>query len=135
MRVLIDTNVILDVLYDREPFAADAVKVFKFCELKQIDGYISALSIQNIVYVMRKELDRKKIKQMQKTITNLFRICELKESDLIKAAGADIDDYEDAVQCMCAARIKADFIVTRNVKDYKNSKIPAVKPAELLDRL
>ncbi len=60
MKVLIDTNIILDVLYAREPFAEDASKIFKFCELKRIYGYVSALSIPNIVYVMRKEMDRKK---------------------------------------------------------------------------
>ena len=60
MKVLIDTNIILDVLYARELFAEDASKIFKCCKLKRIYGYVSALSIPNIVYVMRKEMDRKK---------------------------------------------------------------------------
>ena len=131
MKVLIDTNVILDVLYDRKPFSDDAAKVLKCCELKQIDGYVSALSIPNIVYVMRKELDGDKIRQLLDTITNIVTISDLKESDLVKAAGADFNDYEDAVQSMCASRVKADYIVTRNVKDFRNSRIPAIKPDEL----
>ena len=135
MKVLIDTDIILDVLYGREPFVEDAVKVFKCCELNQIDGYVSALSIPNIVYVMRKELDRKKISQILKMLTGIFSISGLRENDLIKAAGTDIDDYEDAVQATCAARIKADYIATRNLKDYRNSKVPAIKPSELLERL
>ena len=135
MKVLIDTNIIIDFLYAREPFAEDASKIIKFCELKQIDGYVSALSIPNIVYVMRKEMDREKIRQMLETLTNIFSIADLRESDLIKAAGAEIGDYEDAIQCICAARIKADFIVTRNLRDFKNSKVPAIKPSELLERL
>ena len=135
MKVLIDTNIVLDVLYAREPFAEDASKIFKCCELKQIDGYVSALSIPNIVYVMRKEMDRERIRQMLETLTNIFSIADLREADLMKAAGADIGDYEDAIQHACAARIKADFIVTRNLRDFKNSKIPAIKPSELLERL
>ena len=135
MKVLIDTNIILDVLYAREPYVEDASKVFKCCELKQIDGYISALSIPNIVYVMRKEIDREKIRKMLETLTNIFSISDLRETDLIKAAGTDIDDYEDAVQCVSASRIKADFIVTRNLKDFRNSRVPAIKPSELLERL
>lgn len=135
MKVLIDTNIILDVLYGREPFVEDAAKVFKCCELKQIDGNVSAMSIPNIVYVMRKEMDRNKVGQMLEMLTGIFSVADLRETDLIKAAGTDIDDYEDAVQSICAARIKADYIVTRNLKDYRNSKVPAIKPSELLERL
>ena len=135
MRVLIDTNIILDVLYGREPFADDAAKVFKCCELKQIDGFVSALSIPNIVYVMRKEMDRERIKQTLEIIKGIFSIAELRKSDLMRASEADMDDYEDAIQCVCASRIKADFIVTRNLKDFRNSRVPAIKPSELLERL
>ena len=60
MKLLIDTNVILDVLCNRPEFVYDASKVFKFCEVKKVDGYICALSIPNIVYIMRKELDSEK---------------------------------------------------------------------------
>ena len=90
--------------------------------------------IPNIVYVMRKELDRDKIRQLLETITGIFTISDLKETDLIKAAGSDIDDYEDALQCVCASRVKADHIVTRYLKDFENSSVSAISPAELLAR-
>jgi hypothetical protein len=72
---------------------------------------------------------------MLEMLTGIFSISNFRETDLIKAAGTDIDDYEDAVQAICAARIKADYIVTRNLKDCRNSKVPAIKPSELLERL
>lgn len=135
MKVLIDTNIILDVLFNRKDFVKDSLKVFKYCEAKQITGYISAISFPNIVYIMRKELDSDKIKQILTTLTSLFNVIELRESDLIKAATLKISDYEDALQASCATRAKLDYIVTRNIKDFKYSTVPAIKPSELFDRI
>ena len=135
MKILIDTNVILDVLCGRPEFVDDSLKVFKYCEANQITGCISALSIPNIVYIMRKELDNEKIKDIRNTFTSLFTIVDLRESDLIKGADLDFSDYEDALQSICASRVKANYIVTRNIKDFKNSSVPAIKPSELFDRI
>lgn len=135
MKVLIDTNVILDVLCNRAGFVEDSLKVFKYCEANQITGYISALSVPNIVYIMRKELDNGKIKEILTTLTSLFSVVDLRESDLVKATDLDFSDYEDALQSVCAVRAKVNYIVTRNIKDYKNSNVPAIKPAELFERI
>ena len=130
MKALIDTNIILDVLCDRREFVKDSEKVFKLCEVKKIDGYISALSVPNIVYIMRKELDFKKIKNVIESLSLIFTITDLKADDINKAALMDFGDYEDAIQSACAERMQMDCIVTRNVKDFANSRIPAVTPAE-----
>ena len=135
MKILIDTNVILDVLCNRTDFVEHSLKVFKYCEAGQGTGVISALSIPNIVYIMRKELDAGKIREILTTLTSIFTVADLRESDLMKAADLDFSDYEDALQSVCASRVKANFIVTRNIKDYKNSAIPAIKPAELFERI
>ena len=135
MKILIDTNVILDVLCNRQDFIEDSLKVFKYCEAQQITGYISALSIPNIVYIMRKELDNEKIKEILNTLTSIFTVVDLRENDLLKAAALDFTDYEDSLQSVCAARVKVNYIVTRNIKDFKNSKISAIKPSELFDRI
>lgn len=135
MKILIDTNVILDVLCDRKEFVDDSSKIFKLCEVKQLSGYISALSIPNIVYIMRKELDTETTRQVIEKLSLVFDIADLKGDDLKKAAALDFNDFEDAVQSQQAARIKADYIVTRNIRDYKNSRVTAVNPAELLDRI
>lgn len=135
MKILIDTNVILDVLCRRDEFLEDSLKVFRYCEAHQITGFISALSIPNIVYIMRRELDRNKIKEILTTLSAIFTVADLRETDLMKAAELDFADYEDALQSICAARLRANFIVTRNIKDFKNSPVPAIKPSELFDRI
>ncbi len=135
MKVLIDTNVILDVLCNREEFVKDSEKIFKLCEVKKISGYISALSVPNIVYIMRKELDAEKTKDLLDKLLLIFQVTDLKSEDLKKAAAMDFKDYEDALQSVCASRVKADFIITRNIKDFTNSKVTAIKPSELLERL
>jgi len=132
MRVLVDTNVILDVLCDRKDFVADSLRVFQCCEAGRLDGYISALSIPNIVYIMRRELERDKIKEVLRTLTSIFSIVELREGDLLKAAELPVADYEDAIQSVGAIRIQADYIVTRNIRDFTNSPTPAITPMDLL---
>ena len=73
MKILIDTNVILDVLCNRADFVEDAKKIFKLCEVNKVDGYISALSVPNIVYIMRKELDSEKTADILKNYPLSFR--------------------------------------------------------------
>ncbi|MBC8542171.1 MAG: type II toxin-antitoxin system VapC family toxin [Clostridia bacterium] len=135
MKVLIDTNSILDVLCSRREFLEDSVKIFKLCEIKKIDGCISALSIPNIVYIMRRELDAEKTRDILGKLSLIFTIADLRAEDLVRAAEMDFKDYEDALQSACATRIKANYIITRNIKDFANSKVAAIKPSELFDRL
>ena len=131
MKILVDTNVILDVLCDRKAVVADSLKVFKYCEANIITGYISALSIPNIMYIMRRELDAESAKKILNSFNTIFLIADLRETDLQKAAYLSFNNYEDAVQSAGASRIKADYIVTRNTKDFKTSAVPAITPAEL----
>lgn len=131
MKVLIDTNVILDVLCNRKMYVEDSLKIFKLSETKQIDGYISALSIANIIYIMRKELSNINIKKILVMLSHIFNIIELNEQDLMEACNLQFNDYEDGIHCNQASRIKADYIITRNIKDYKNSVIKPISPNEL----
>ncbi len=135
MKVLIDTNIILDVFCKRPDFYEDSAKVFKLCEVKRISGVISALSIPNIMYILRKELDAKKTKEILDNLSLIFSIADLKADDLKKAADMEFKDFEDAVQSACAARIKANYIITRNIRDFTMSKVAAIKPTELLKRI
>ena len=65
----------------------------------------------------------------------VFSVAELREADLLKAAELFFDDYEDAIQSVCVARMQVDYIVTRNEKDFANSSVPAISPVNLLMRL
>ena len=133
--MLIDTNIILDVLCDRTEFLEASSRVWKYCEINKLSGVISALSVPNIVYILRKELDPDKTKEIIDRLLLIFDVAELKAEDLRKAAEMKTSDYEDAIQMCCADRINADFIVTRNIRDFVSSPVPAVKPSELLDRI
>lgn len=135
MKVWIDTNVLLDVLCNRPEFAGTSGNVWKQCEVHNIDGYVSSLSILNIMYIMRKELTQEKINDIIRQLSIIFRIVDLKADDITKAANLPFSDYEDAVQAVGASRMRVQYIITRNIKDYTNSKIPAIKPSELLERL
>lgn len=135
MKVLIDTNVVLDVLCKREGFYEDAAKIMKYCEVNKITGVISALTIPNIVYIMRKELDAQKTRDVIEKLQLVFTVADLKADDIKKALSMDFKDFEDALQSACASRIKADYIITRNIRDFVNSKVTAIKPTELLERI
>lgn len=135
MKVLIDTNVILDVLCNRPDFVENSSKVWKCCEIDKAEGYVSALSIPNIVYILRKELNPEKTRQLIQQIMMIFEVADLKTSDLKNAADMLTCDFEDAVQMCCAERLKADYIITRNIRDFKESNVPALKPSEFLERI
>ena len=87
------------------------------------------------MYIMRRELDAERAKRILTSLNTIFLIADLRETDLIKAANLLFNDYEDAIQSACASRIKADYIVTRNTKDFKKSVVPAITPAELFELL
>lgn len=132
--MLIDGNIILDVLQKREPYYEDSAKIWKMCETDLAEGYISALTFTNLVYVMRKELDAEKINEVMKKMSLIFTFEDLKASDISIAAEMQWNDFEDAIQAATAKRIHADHIITRNVKDFKKSKVMAFTPAEFLAR-
>ena len=134
MNVLIDGNIILDVLQNREPHIEASSKVWKLCETNLVNGYVSALTFADMVYVMRKKMTPAKIYEVLKKLALIFHFTELSISDMEKAAGMMWKDYEDAVQAATAERIRATAIITRNIKDYQQSKIPAFTPAEFLER-
>ena len=132
MNLLIDANILLDVLQNRQPHCMASSLIWKLCETKQEDGYISSLTFANLVYVMRKELTPEKIKEILGILSLIFRLTDFSFADLIRAAEMGWNDFEDAIQSATAERIHADYIITRNVRDFHYSKIPAMTPSEFL---
>ena len=135
MRILIDANILLDVLQNRTPFAEASSKIWKLCETEQVKGYVSALTFANLVYIMRKELDPEKIDEVYRKLSLIFEFADLSVSDLAKATDLKWSDFEDAIQSVTAERIHADYIITRNVRDFSKSKVVAFTPSELLARI
>ena len=133
MRLLIDTNILLDFLLDRAPYADDAEAIWHLCESGSTDGFVSALSFANLTYIMRKALTPEQIENLLRRIGLFFRFASLTENDLQRAAVLCWKDFEDAVQYATAERLHADCIITRNVIGYGNAGIPALTPKEFVE--
>ena len=135
MVLLIDANIILDVLLNRPDFVKDSAMIWKLCETEQMKGYVSTLTFANLVYIMRKQLDPEKIEDVFHKLNLIFEFADFSVSDLTHAAELNWKDFEDAVQSVTAERIHADYIITRNVRDFSKSRVMALTPPELLARI
>lgn len=131
--VFIDTDVIVDFLTDRKPFSLESAKIFSLIDQKKIKGYVSSLSFSNLYYILRKFGTHKKVINSLKKLSELVDILKV-DSDIIKSAlTSDFKDFEDSIQYFAAQeQIKADCIITRNIKDYKDSSIPVMTPETFL---
>lgn len=133
MVVLIDTNVLLDFLLGREPYFGNADRIIKLCVERKIQGFMAAHSIPNMFYILRKDMS---VETRREVLLNLCDILAVEAIDSVKVTAAlknsAFTDLEDCLQSDCARKIKADYIVTRNVKDFEISKVPAVLPEVFL---
>ncbi len=133
--LLIDVNILLDVLLAREEFLKESSLIWKLCETGRAVGYISTLTIANLVDIMRKKLIPEKTQEVINLLRLLFEFADLCVADVNLASRMECIDFEDVIQSATAQRIHADFIVTRNVRDFAKSRIPAFTPSELLARI
>ncbi|MBR6084909.1 MAG: PIN domain-containing protein [Spirochaetales bacterium] len=133
MKVIIDTNVAMDFMSDRQPHSDMAEKVFTFCCSELAEGYMTANSLCDLNYILGKCL---KDKEQKKSIISFWhhfiRILDTGDVDISHALSSDMDDFEDAVIASVAARNRCDYIVTRNVKDFEKSPVPAITPEEFI---
>lgn len=132
MKILIDTNVVIDYLADRIPFADHAEQVLMLCESGKVDGLVTANAITDIYYIVRKVAGREKTLEAIRTLCSILDIADVGKTDILNAMELDMLDYEDALAAQCAKRVKADYIVTRDISDYANSPIPAKEPTVFL---
>lgn len=135
MKLLIDANILLDVLQEREPHYHDSALIWKLCETEQVKGYASTLTFANMVYVMRKELTPERIEETLRALNLIFEFTDLTTADIVRAAEMKWDDFEDAIQSAMAERIHTDYIITRNIRDFRKSKVMALTPKEFIARL
>lgn len=135
MVLLIDANILLDVLLNRSEFVKDSAMIWKLCETEQMKGYVSALTFANMMYVMRKELTPEKMEEVFRKLNLIFEFIDFSPAILEKAVEMNWKDFEDAVQSVTAEQVHADYIITRNVRDFAKSKVMAFTPTELLARI
>ena len=118
MVLLVDTNIILDVLLSRPEFVKDSSMIWKLCETEQAKGYLSTLTYANMMYVMRKQLTPDQIEDVFRKLNLIFEFADFSPAVLERAVAMKWKDFEDAVQSATAESVHADYIVTRNLKDY-----------------
>ncbi len=135
MKLLIDANILLDVLQEKEPHYHDSALIWKLCETEQVKGYVSTLTFANMVYVMRKELIPERIEETLRALNLIFEFTDLTTADIVRAAEMKWDDFEDAIQSAMAERIHTDYIITRNIRDFRKSRVMALTPKEFIVRL
>ncbi|MBQ6908710.1 MAG: PIN domain-containing protein [Synergistaceae bacterium] len=133
MKLLLDTNILLDVLTEREPFYDISANIWHKCACKEFSGCISSLSFANMVYNMRKKLTPESIEILAVRMSDIFEFVDLNRLDIIQASKMRWKDFEDALQSVAAERIKADYIITRNIKDFDNSNVRALSPEDFLN--
>ena len=136
MKILIDTNVILDIFQKREPFFSDSYQALRKAIQVEFECLLSASSVTDIYYMLRKFLksaDRAKerIQQLSKLVT----FADVQGMDIQTALMRTMPDFEDAVVDAVAERNHADYILTRNIKDFTGAAVPAITPTDFLKQL
>ena len=132
-KVLIDTDVILDFFFDRQPFAVDSAQVLSLCEKKEIDGFVTSIMLSNIYYLFRKTDKHEKVIESLKMLMKILDVATTNKQTILNALESDFKDFEDALQNFTAQNNEEiEIIITRNVKDYKTSKLVVMTPETYL---
>lgn len=134
MKIMVDTNIIIDYLADQAPFADQAEKIIGLCEREDLDGFLTASAVTDIYYIMRKIIGHEKTMESLKLLFSVFEVADVGKSDLLRAMDTGMRDFEDALVAVCAKRCKAECVVTRNVSDFKNSPVPPMLPDTFVSR-
>jgi predicted nucleic acid-binding protein len=132
VRVLVDTNVVLDVLLGRPPFADAAAQVFALIEESRIEGFLCTTTVTTVDYLLCQALPSKKARDALHGLLDLFEIAPVNRPVLEQALRSGIADFEDAVLEQAGRLVAVDAITTRNVRDFKKSAVPVFDPTGLI---
>ena len=132
-KLFVDSDVVIDFFTDRKPYANSASELFELNEKGDVVLYLSAVSINNVYYIVRKFLGHPKAIEVVESLTEMIEIIGTTKKEIIQALKNDFKDFEDSIQYSLAMTIKGlDAIITRNIKDYRNSKIAVMTPLNFL---
>ena len=135
MRVLVDTNIVLDYLLEREPYAESAKKIVVACKQKKVIGCIAAHTVSNMFFILRKTYSVEDRRTILKDICKLFDVEGIDRLKIIQALdNSDFKDFEDCLQMQCAKSFRADYILTRNLADYRDSEIACISPEKFCEK-
>lgn len=135
MRVVFDTDVTLDLLLDRKPFSESVALLFSMAERERIEGYLCATTITTIHYLASKILGSGKARASIRKLISFMKVAPVDNKVTQLALDGKCRDFEDEVISQAASYIGAKAIITRNIKDFKGSVVPAYLPDEFLKAL
>ncbi len=131
--ILIDTDVILDFFFDREPFSENAAKMLSLCEKREIIGYVTPVIVSNVCYLLSQKAKQEKVIEKLKLLISILEVLVIDKNTIIVALNSEFKDFEDALQNYSAElNGEIDIIITRNTKDYKKSQIGIMNPENFL---
>ena len=133
MRVLMDTNVILDIAIGREPHFSDSSSLFKKLDRDKISGFVTVTTITDIYYIAKRILGHQGTLDFIINLIEVIDVLEVNREILIISLSSRFPDFEDAIQSFVSLANKLDYIITRNQKDYINSEIKAISPKDFLE--
>jgi predicted nucleic acid-binding protein len=132
-KLLIDTDVILDFFFDRKPFSEQAARIFSLCETKTIQGFITPVIISNVYYLLRQTAKHEKVIEKLNLLLSITDVLLMDKEVVLAALSSKFKNFEDALQNYAATKAgMIDTILTRNVKDFKNSEIAIFTPEDYL---
>jgi len=130
-RFFVDTNVLIDFLADREPFATDAARLFDLSHKKKMQLYVSAVSYNNIYYILRQSLTHSATIKILGELNEWTHVIDVTAAVIRQSLTSEFKDFEDAIQYNCAKSLsKIEGIITRDTSDYKKSSLPVLTPKE-----
>ena len=135
IHAFVDCDVIIDLLTHREPHFTDSALIFQRALEKKIKLFTSPLAIANVHYMVRKTKDENKTRDAISKLLNIIEVTDMNKSTVHSALESEMKDFEDAMQSYSASLQACDYVITRNIKDYKNSDLEAKKPYEVLQIL
>jgi len=136
MEILIDTNVVMDWLLDREPFVEQADKIMKYCVSGKAKGHLASHTVLNIFYITRKTFDVETRKEIALMLCEMFTIIGISKDEIIESLhNKDWDDLEDGLQMQGAINEGLDYIITRDMNGFETSKVQVLSPEIFLEML
>ncbi len=130
-RVLFDTDVLLDFLFDRKPFSDHTLKLLLACQNKKMIGFLTPVIFSNMYYILRQQASDVYVKEKLDVLLSILRVLQMSEQTVHLAINSSFKDMEDALQYFSALKnANVDAILTRNTKDFKKSAIPVFLPSE-----
>jgi predicted nucleic acid-binding protein len=135
MKIFFDKNIIIDVFLDRKPFSEHASYLMSKVERSEITGFLCASTVTTIHCLLSKYLDKEKAIESINSLMALFEVASVNRLVIENALQSKFTDFEDAVLHESARHAGAEYIITRNIKDFKKTKIPAFTPTEFLSML